>query len=85
VLTAGHHAFDVAGQDALEGLSCLPLEMLRCERLHAIERERELKIDRLLGPQRAVVVEHGDALVPRHEIRAPVSRYARHEGCEGLL
>ena len=31
--------------------------MLRRERLHAVEREEELEIHRLLGPERAVVVE----------------------------
>ena len=36
--------------------------MLRRLRLDAIDREGDLEIDRLLGPERAVVVEGGDAL-----------------------
>ena len=35
----------------------------------SIEREQELKIHRLLGPERAVVVEGGDALILRHKVR----------------
>jgi hypothetical protein len=36
---------------------------------HAVEREVELDRDRLLGPQRAVVVEDGDPLGVGHEPR----------------
>jgi hypothetical protein len=35
--------------------------MLRRERLDALENEEGLEIHRLLGPERAVVVERGDA------------------------
>ena len=65
----GQDRLDVALEDALERLRRLPLGMLRSQRLDAIEREGELEVDRLLGPQRAVVVEDGDALGRRHEIR----------------
>jgi hypothetical protein len=37
--------------------------MLWRERLYSINREGELKINRLLGPERAVIVEGCDALV----------------------
>ena len=60
-------ALHVAGEERLEGLRGLPLGMLRRQRLHAVEREGELEVDRLLGPERAVVVEDGDALGGRHE------------------
>ena len=36
--------------------------MLRRHRLDAVEREGDLEIERLLAPQRAVIVEDGDAL-----------------------
>ena len=49
--------------------------VLRRQRLDPIDRKNDLEIHRLLGPQRAVVVEGGDALVRRHEIRAAL-------GCE---
>jgi hypothetical protein len=47
----------------------LPLRMLRRERLHAVEREEELKIQWLLAPERAVIVERGDTLLRWHEVR----------------
>jgi hypothetical protein len=43
--------------------------MLRRKRLHAVEREQELKISRLLAPKRAIVIEGGNALVLRNEVR----------------
>jgi len=36
--------------------------MLRRYRLDSVERERELKIERLFGPERAVIVEGGNPL-----------------------
>jgi hypothetical protein len=47
--------------------------MLRRERLDPVEREGELEVDRLLGPERAVVVEGGDALLDRNESALPSS------------
>ena len=38
-----------------------------------VQGEDQLGVDRLLGPQRAVVVEHGDALGLRHEVGEPGS------------
>ncbi len=38
--------------------------------LHPVEGEEELEVHRLLSPQRAVVVEDGDALGRGHEVRA---------------
>jgi hypothetical protein len=53
--------------------------MLRRQRLDAVNRERDLEVDRLLGPQRAVVVEGGDALFDRNEIRCALRRDAGDE------
>ena len=61
----------VAGEERLERLLAFPFRMLRRHRLDAVEREGGLEIDRLLAPQRAVIVEHRDALSGRHEVRAP--------------
>ena len=69
LLAGRRERLHVAFEQRLERLLGLPLRMLRRQRLDAIEREGELEIDRLLGPQRAVVVEGGDALGRRHEIR----------------
>ena len=57
---AAHHGFGVAFGHALERLLLCPVRMLRGQCLDPIEREEELKIQRLLRPERAVVVERGD-------------------------
>ena len=67
------------------GSFVLPLGMLRRERLHAVEREEELEIHRLLGPERAVVVERGDALGGRHEVGRAFLRHLLDEGDDGFL
>ena len=69
----------VALEHRLERLLGLPLRMLRRQRLDAVEREGELEIDRLLAPQRAVIVEGGDAFGRWHEVRAALRRHARDE------
>ena len=63
-------AFMSSSSSRLERLLRLPFGVLRRERLDAVESERDLEVHRLLGPQRAVVVEHGDPLRGRHEILA---------------
>ena len=62
VLAAGQRAFHIALEQRGERLLVLPLRMLRREGLDAVEGEEHLEIHRLLGPERAVVVERGDAL-----------------------
>jgi len=62
-------ALHVAPQQRGEGLFGLPFGMSRGERLHAVEREQELEIHRLLGPKRAIIVEGGDALGLWHKVR----------------
>ncbi len=79
------HRLHVVLEYALEGLLRLPLRVLGRERLHPIEREGDLDVDRLLGPQRAVVIESGDALRGGHEVRASLRSDARHEADDGLL
>ena len=85
VFAAGQRAFHVALEQRGERLFVLPLGMLRRQRLHAVEREEELEIHRLLGPQRAVVVEGGDAFGGRHEVRARLPGDFRDECDDGLL
>jgi hypothetical protein len=75
----------VARQYGLERLAVLPLRMLRRHRLHPVERQGDLEIDRLLGPQRAVVVEGGDALFDRDKVRAALRRDAGDEIGDGFL
>ena len=78
-LAAVGERFHVAAQNALERLLLSPLRVLRRERFHPIERERDLHVDGLLGPERPVVVEHGDALRRRHEIGSALARHALDE------
>ena len=60
----------VAVQHRRERLLGLPFRMHRRHDLHAVEREGQLHIHRLLDPERAVVVEGRDALLDRHEVRS---------------
>jgi hypothetical protein len=43
--------------------------VFRGKRLDPIEGEKPLEIKRLLAPERAVVVEHGDAIGGRDKVR----------------
>src|SRR5437660_12601853 len=52
----------VARKHSREGLLLFPLQMLRGECLHTVNGEGELKVDRLLRPERAVIVEGSDTL-----------------------
>src|SRR5579862_8535828 len=59
--------------------------MLWRERLHAVENEEELHGQRLLAPERAVVVEGGDAFRHRHKVRRAFLGHLLDEGDDGLL
>src|SRR6185436_3486560 len=63
----------------------LPFGMLGrcCSQL--VEHESELRVDRLLAPQRAVVVEDSDALGLRHEVLAALLRNCIDECDDALL
>ena len=50
VFTTRQGALHIAAQHRGEWFRSLPLRMLRCHLLDAIEREQRLKIQRLLGP-----------------------------------
>ena len=56
-----------------------------CERLHAVEREGELDVHRLLDPKGAVVVEGGDAFGKRDELGISLRRGRLHEPDDRLL
>ena len=84
-IAAGERGFQIAFEQRGERLLVLPLGMLRRERLHAIEREVELNGHRLLAPERAVVVEDGDALRNGHEIRRTRRRDLRDKVDDGFL
>ncbi len=54
-------------------------------RLHLVDGKRELVVDRLLDPQRAVIVEGGDALGRRHIVGSSLFRHPRDEVDDRLL
>ena len=60
-------------EHSLKRLGGAPLRVRRDQRLDAVEGEGELDVGRLLGPERPIVVEDGDALLRRHEFRAGFS------------
>jgi hypothetical protein len=53
----------IAGENSLEGFAVSQFRLLRDERPDAIEAIDDLRIDRVLDPERAVLIERGDALL----------------------
>ena len=51
----------VVFEHRLKRLGGAPFRVLRCERLDTVQGEGELDVERLLGPERPIVVEDGDA------------------------
>jgi len=76
--------FHVAFENGGERFLLLPLGMLRRKRLDAVEDEEGLEIHRLFRPQRAVVVEDGDAFGGRNQVGS-LGGYFRDEGDDRLL
>jgi hypothetical protein len=72
-------AFHIAFEQRGERLLGLPLRMLGRKRLYVVEREKQVDVQRLLSPQRAVMIERGDALVRRHKVGLPFLRHLCHE------
>src|SRR5439155_4643821 len=69
LLTRSEQRLLVARKHSGEWLLLFPFRMLRGERLYPVNGEGELEIDRLLGPERPVVVEGRAALVKPNEGR----------------
>ncbi|MNN72589.1 hypothetical protein D3C81_1886410 [compost metagenome] len=61
VHAAGGQGLVVVLEDSLERLLGFPLRMLGRHALDFLQGEQHLEVHRLLTPQCAVVVEHGDA------------------------
>ena len=76
LFAASQRAIDVALEQGSKRLLVFPLRMQRRERLDTIERKEKLEVERLLAPERAVVVEGGDALGGGHEVRRSFARHA---------
>jgi hypothetical protein len=73
------YPLQIAGERRLEGLLRLPLRVFRRECLQPIANKEGLHRDRHLGPQRAIVVEHGDPLSFGDVVRATFARHSRNE------
>jgi len=84
-LARGGDAMQVALQQRGEGFLRLPFGMLGREGLNTINEKEDLGVNGLLGPQRPVVVEHGDALGLRHKIRRAFLSDLFDEGDDGFL
>ena len=69
LLTGRSDGLHVAREQRRERLLVLPLRMLWRQRLDSSNREERLEVQRLLAPQRPIVVEGGDALRHGHELR----------------
>ena len=82
---AGESGLQVPCEDRFVRVFLLPLGVLRRKLLNAVNGEQELKIQRLLSPERAVVVERGDAFGRRHKLRRAFRGDLRHEVQNGLL
>ncbi len=75
----------IAVEHGLVRLGLLPVWMLRRQGRDPIHGESDLEVDRLLGPQRAVVVEDGDALLGQDVVGAFLGGDALHEIQDRLL
>ena len=58
----------VAFEHSLKRLGGAPLRVRRDQRLDAVQGEGELDVERLLGPERPIVVEDGDPRRRRHVV-----------------
>ena len=70
------------------GLERLDLRQFRLrldQRRDALQAIHHLRIHRMLDPQRAVLIERGDALLGRHELRAGLLGRGLDEFHDGLL
>ena len=68
MFAACERAFHVTFKQRRKGFLCFPFRMLRRKRLHALKREEELEIQRLLTPERPVVIESGNAFLRRDKV-----------------
>src|SRR5438045_9586642 len=66
--TEPHHRLAIVSEDRLEWLSLTPLRMLRRLRKDFVDGERHLRVNRLLNPERAVVVEGSNALLGLNKV-----------------
>ena len=77
--------FAIAGQDYLERFDIFQFRLGRHDRRNAVKTKHQLAVNRVLDPQRAVLVEGSDSLLRRDEIwRTHCGRF-RDEIHDGLF
>src|SRR6185312_9000106 len=79
------HRLAVPRQHRLEGLDVGELRLRFDDSRNALQAVHHLRVHRMLDPERAVLIEGGDALRRRHELRAPFGRRRLYELDNGLL
>ena len=84
-VAAGEGGFQITIEQRGERFLGRSIRDARRERLQAVEREVELDGQRLLAPERAVVVERGDAFRYRHKVRRAWRRHFANEIHDGLF
>ena len=85
LLARGGKGLHVVFEDGLERLLGFPGRAPGREGLYPVHGKDKLNIDRLLAPERAVVVENRDAFLRSHELRTAGSGHAVHEFHDRLL
>jgi len=79
------HRFAISRQHGLERLDVLQCRRLRHHRRDAFQAKHHLGVHRMLDPERAVLVEHRDAVVRDHVVRAGAIDGGAHEAENRLL
>ena len=60
------HCRQIVGEDRLEWFLVSPFWVLRCQGMHAVECKDGLGVNRMLNPQRSILVEGGDTVFRRY-------------------
>src|SRR5205807_2153884 len=85
LLTRSQERLLVARKHSRERLLLFPFRMLRGERLYPVNGEGELEINRLLRPERTVVIEGRETLFGLNEIRRTFLCDALDKGNDSFL
>ena len=62
-----------------------PFRVLGSQLFYPVYRKKQLKVHRLFSPELAIVVESGDALSVRYEVRGAFIRYLCHKFYDSLF
>jgi hypothetical protein len=79
LLAKTHQRLEVQLEQRLERLALLHGRILAGELLDPINEKKGLHLQRLLAPERAVVIKDGDAFCRWHEVWSALPRHAHDE------